>query len=288
MIAPDLPTGAELTRLREVAEVVATEAGRLIVSQRPDRVAVAATKSSPTDVVTAMDHAAEQLLIGRLQELRPEDGFLGEESGFRPGRSGLTWVVDPIDGTVNYLYGLPSYAVSVALVAGAEPTAEPDPRTWQALVGCVHAPALGETWSAARGQGARLAESTGTRDLAGPASPGLAEALVATGFGYSAPRRRRQAEVVLDLLPRIRDLRRTGVASLDLCAVAAGRVDGYYERGLNAWDFAGALVVARETGAVVTDFAGGEPHPGGLLAAGAGLHRVLLDALLSAGVTRED
>lgn len=281
---------ADLAPLRALAVRVAAEAADFVHAGRPERVEVAATKSSPTDVVTAMDTASERLIAERLLAARPHDGFLGEESGHRAGTSGLTWVVDPIDGTVNYLYGIRAYAVSVALVrdvssparaAGAEP---PDPSTWEPLVGAVVDPAAGETWSAALGGGATLSVPAGEKALRATAGVDPAQALVATGFGYDAARRAEQAAVVARLLPQVRDLRRIGTASLDLCSVAAGRVDAYYERGLKAWDFAAAVLVATEAGVVVTGFAGGPPGPDGLLAAGPALHPVLGAVLREAGV----
>ena len=286
----DDPGAADPTALRALAVEVAAEAAEFVHAGRPDRVEVAATKSSPTDVVTAMDTAAERLIAERLFAARSLDGFLGEESGHRAGGSGLTWIVDPIDGTVNYLYGIRAYAVSVAVVrdtstparaAGAEP---PDPATWEVLAGAVVDPAAGETWSAALGGGSRLSTAAGDRALHATAGVDPAQALVATGFGYDAARRAEQAAVVARLLPQVRDLRRIGTASLDLCSVAAGRVDAYYERGLKAWDFAAALLVATEAGVVVTGFAGGPAGPDGLLAAGTTLHPVLRSVLQDAGV----
>ncbi|MEZ0493607.1 inositol monophosphatase family protein [Kineococcus sp. TBRC 1896] len=264
--------------LRRLAVEVATAAGELICAGRPERVEVAATKSSPTDVVTAMDTASEQLVRQRLRLARPHDGFLGEEEGYEAGTSGLTWVVDPIDGTVNYLYGLRSYAVSVAVVAH-DPAGPPDPATWTVLAAAVVDPSAAETWSAQAGGGASLTDARGSHPLRAGAGPALGHALVATGFGYDPVRRAEQAAVLSRLLPQVRDLRRIGTASLDLCAVAAGRVDAYYELGLNPWDFAGGWLVAREAGAVVTDFAGGPAGPHGVLAAGPGLHPVLRGAL---------
>jgi myo-inositol-1(or 4)-monophosphatase len=264
--------------LRRLAVEVATAAGELISAGRPDRVEVAATKSSPTDVVTAMDTASEQLLRQRLRAARPHDGLLGEEEGYEAGSNGITWVVDPIDGTVNYLYGLRSYAVSVAVVSH-DPAGDPDPATWTVLAAAVVDPSAGETWSAHAGGGATLTDARGTHALHAGAGPELGHALVATGFGYDAQRRAEQAAVVARLLPQVRDLRRIGTASLDLCAVAAGRVDAYYELGLNAWDFAGGWLVAQEAGAVVTDFAGGPAGSHGLIAAGTALHPVLRETL---------
>ncbi len=236
-----------IAELVSVAERLAREAGALVRDGRPDRVAVAATKSSPQDVVTAMDLASEALLRRRLAELRPGDAVLGEEGGFEPGSTGVTWVVDPIDGTVNYLYGLPAYSVSVAAVTSPDPGTSPSPATWTVLAGCVHAPAAGVTYTAGRGAGALL----DGHPLGQLTPPELADALVSTGFGYVAQRRRAQARVVSDLLPRIRDIRRMGSAALDLCAVAAGTVDLHYERGLQPWDMAAGSLVAQEAGAEV-------------------------------------
>jgi len=234
--------GYDVVALRTLAEEAARAAGELVVGQRPARVQVAATKSSPTDVVTAMDTAAEELLTRTLLAGRPDDGVLGEEGGLRPGSSGLTWVLDPIDGTVNYLYGIPAFAVSVAVVAG-----DPEPGRWTALAGCVHNPVTGETWTAAAGAGAALDGRPVTVNDPVP----MGRALVGTGFGYVAQRRAQQARVLSALLPRVRDVRRAGAASLDLCAVASGRLDAYYERGLQPWDqAAGALVVTEAGGSV--------------------------------------
>lgn len=237
----------DLGGLRALAERAARAAGALIVDDRPEDLAVSATKTSPTDVVTAMDTAAEALLVDTLLQARPDDGVLGEEGGLRPGTSGLTWVVDPIDGTVNYLYQIPAYAVSVAVVRG-----QPDPSSWEVLAGCVHNPVTGETWSAATGHGATLDGHPVAVNRGIP----LDRALVGTGFGYTAERRREQARVLAGLLPRIRDVRRAGAASLDLCAVASGRLDAYYERGLKPWDLAAGGLVATEAGARVSGLSG--------------------------------
>jgi myo-inositol-1(or 4)-monophosphatase len=239
-------SGADLLAL---AVAVAQRGGRLITEERPDEVTAAATKSSPTDVVTAMDTACERMVREQLLAARPDDGIVGEEGDDVAGSSGVTWVVDPIDGTVNYLYGIPQYAVCVAAVAG-DPH---DPGGHEVLAGCVHSPVLGETWTAVRGGGAFL--TTAGRDRR-PVhvrdGVDLGQVLLATGFGYQASRRRHQAAVIAQLLPRVRDIRRMGCASLDLCSVAAGRVDAYLERGLKPWDLAAAGLVAREAGALVT------------------------------------
>ncbi|WP_273654809.1 inositol monophosphatase family protein [Cellulomonas fimi] len=237
-----------------VAERVAREAGRLIHQGRPERVAVAATKTSPEDVVTAMDLASEELLRRRLAELRPHDGVLGEEQGYVLGTSGVTWVVDPIDGTVNYLYGLPAYAVSVAAVVGppGDDGRAPGPATWTVVAACVHAPTDGRTFRAGLGLGATL----DGRTLRAEEPPPLAGCLLGTGFGYLATRRRAQARVLAELLPRVRDIRRIGSAALDICNLAAGHLDLYYERGLAPWDLAAASLVAQEAGLQVTGLRG--------------------------------
>lgn len=231
-----------MTDLLELAVSLATEGGALALDARREGVEVAATKSSEVDVVTATDRLVEAFIRRRLEEERPGDGFYGEESDAAESSTGLTWVVDPIDGTVNFLYGIPQWAVSVAVVEGGT-----DPVSWRILAGCVMNPAGGETFAAARGGGATLNGrpiSVGT-----PASLGLS--LVATGFGYRESVRAEQAASIATVLPRVRDIRRLGAASLDLCAVASGRVDAYYERGLKQWDFAAGLLIAEEAGAVV-------------------------------------
>jgi myo-inositol-1(or 4)-monophosphatase len=240
-----------------LAEQIAREAGDLILrgerDRSGDRPEVESTKSSPTDVVTAMDRAVEDLLRRRLAEARPGDGVLGEEAGLQAGTTGLTWVLDPIDGTVNYLYQIPAYAVSVALVTG-DPTV---PGDWQSVAGCVHQPVTGDTWTAASGDGAWL----GGRQLRLSPVPELAEALVATGFGYRRQRRTGQARVVAGVLPWVRDIRRIGSAALDLCGVATGTLDAYYERGVNVWDIAAASLVLTEAGGALRGLRGAPPGP---------------------------
>lgn len=255
--APDLtlPDDALAAELEALAADVARSAGRLVVDERPDAVEVATTKSSATDVVTVMDQRSQDHLIARLREARPDDSVLGEESGGAVGTSGITWVIDPIDGTVNYLYGIPAYAVSVAAVVG-------DPRTagaWRPFVGAVYNPVTDELHLARAGGGARVIRAGGVEHPLVPTGcTELGQALVGTGFGYAAERRERQGRLVLELLPQIRDIRRIGSAALDLCAVGAGLLDAYYETGLNPWDLAAGWLVATEAGAVV----GGLDGPG--------------------------
>jgi myo-inositol-1(or 4)-monophosphatase len=261
--------------LLALAEHAARRAGAALVDRRPAGLGVAATKSSPTDIVTEMDRMAETLLRELIGRARPADGLLGEEAGGHAGSSGLTWVLDPIDGTVNYLYGIPAYAVSVAVVDG-DPGA---PGGWRPLAGCVHNPASGETWTAAAGLGAHL----GGRRLRLPSPPSLDRALVGTGFGYFAGRRSTQAGVIADLLPRVRDIRRIGCAAMDLCMVASGRLDVYFERGLHVWDMAAARLVVEEAGGVVRGLGAAPPHEAMVVAGASPLVDRLADELTGLG-----
>lgn len=259
-----------LLELRALAVSVAREAGSLL-ADRAGQVEVAATKSSPTDVVTEMDRRSEELIRSRILAARPFDAILGEEGGLigNTGNAPVLWVIDPLDGTVNYLYGLHDWAVSIAAEVEGE-----------ILAGAVFVPMRGEMFSAARGEGAFLETAgTGRVRLHCNADVPLARALVGTGFGYLAARRKVQGEVVAAMLPRVRDIRRIGVASVDLCAVAAGRLDGFYERGLNYWDWAAGALVATEAGAVVGGLNGAPVSGSMAVAAGPGLFGPLADAL---------
>gem|GEM_PF-388881 len=199
------------------------------------------TKSSEVDPVTRVDIETEDLIRGLLADLRPGDAILGEEGGGDIAESGITWIADPVDGTVNLLYGLPLSAVSLGVVVDGE-----------FVAGAVHALSLGETYAAHRGGGAWHRREEGAwRRLRASAAGELGTALVATGFSYDADVRRQQGEVLADLLPRVRDIRRLGAAALDLCHLAAGRVDAYFERGIKVWDYAAGIVIAREAGADV-------------------------------------
>jgi len=234
------------TELLELARATAEEAALLVGAGRSTAAEQVDTKSSPVDVVTAVDRASEELIVHRLTEARPGDGVLGEEGAAREGTSGVRWVVDPIDGTVNFLYGLPAFAVSIA--------AEVDGR---AEVGVVLNVGTGELFTAVRGRGAWLtAPGAAAVQLHGSSPASLEQTLVATGFGYRVEQRRAQGAVVAGLLPEVRDIRRWGCASLDLCAAAAGRVDAYYELDLKPWDHAAGALVAAEAGLVVTGIDG--------------------------------
>lgn len=249
------PTDDDLLRL---AIEVAREAGELVVAARRAGVEVADRKSSPVDIVTQVDRDSETLIRARLAAARPLDGFFGEEGGRGASESGLTWVVDPIDGTVNYLYGIPHYAISIAVVEG-----EPDPQSWTAVAGVVLNPVTGELFEAVRGGGARL--DGRPISIADPVP--LAEALIGTGFAYSAETRAEQGVAIAQLLPVVRDLRRMGTASLDLCHVAAGRTNAYFERTLSPWDHAAGGLIAAEAGAVVKGLGDRRPDREFVLAA---------------------
>jgi myo-inositol-1(or 4)-monophosphatase len=299
---PGAPDPQELLAL---ADQTATAAATLLAEegaqQRPE---VAATKSSLTDVVTEMDRRAEQLIRERILAARPGDTILGEEGGEIGGTAGsgaARWVVDPLDGTINYLYGLADWSVSIA--------AEVD---GVIVAGVVAIPLRGETYLAARGHGATVRTATGQTTAAGrsgsaegqhgpaggqhgSAGPALrcnrgvplAQALVGTGFGYLSGRRRVQGEVVSALLPRIRDIRRGGSAAVDLCSVAVGRLDAFYERGLNPWDYSAGGLIAEEAGALVTGLGGRPASPSFAVAAGPGLYQELIEALTALDPERD-
>jgi myo-inositol-1(or 4)-monophosphatase len=242
---------ADPTELLELAERAARSAGALL----RERVGSAATglayKSSATDPVSDADRDAEAEILGLLRAERPDDAVLGEEGTGLGGSSGLRWVVDPLDGTVNYLYGLAEFAVSIAC--------EDEQGT---LVGVVHQPLSGETFTAVRGGGARL----DGRPVAVNRPESLARSLVATGFSYEPERRALQGALVARLLPQVRDVRRAGSAALDLAWVACGRLDGYYEHGLNDWDWAGGALLVSEAGGNVRRLPATGGLPAGLVA----------------------
>ncbi|MFW5419217.1 inositol monophosphatase [Nocardiopsis sp. CNT-189] len=256
----------ERRALAELAAGIAREAGEL-AAEGQEGIGVLATKSTPTDVVTAMDQSSEELIRERLLTARPGDAVLGEEGGEDAGAGGagrVRWVVDPIDGTVNYLYGREEWAVSIA--------AEVEGRV---VAGAVAVPRRGQVYTAVLGGGSFL----DGRPLQAPKPPSLEFALVATGFGYDPRRRAWQAEVLRTVLPRVRDIRRNGSAAVDLCSLAQGRADCYYERGLNQWDWAAGALVAQEAGVLVGGLRGAPANPDLTIAAGPGLFEELHDLL---------
>lgn len=258
-------SGTDVDELLEIATALARDSGRLVLEYwtsagpAPEVAESIRSKSTRTDLVTAADHASEALIIKTLADKRPDDAVLAEETGARPGTSGLTWVVDPLDGTINFVYGFPVFGVSVACKS--------DDTT---LVGVVHDPLRDETFSAIAGRGAwRDAEEL----RLGP-GPAMGEALVGTGFGYGARRREDQARIVRHVLPEVRDIRRAGAAAIDLCWVAAGRLDAHYEAGLAPWDLAAGSLVVTEAGGTVENVLGliaKEPDLPTLIAAAPGL-----------------
>jgi len=268
------------------AVAAAEAAAAMLAAGRPagpaGRPAVAGTKSSPTDVVTEMDRAAEDLIRRRLLAARPGDTILGEEGGEERGAGApaggrVRWVVDPLDGTVNYLYGLADWSVSIA--------AELDGTV---VAGVVTAPAHRELFTATLGGGAWLRAGDGP-PVALRCNTGvpLEQALVATGFGYEVPRRAVQGQVAGALLPRVRDIRRGGSCAVDLCSLAAGRVDAYYERGVNYWDWAAGGLVATEAGAVLGGLAGRPASSSMTIAAEPALFARLRDLLASLDAERD-
>jgi myo-inositol-1(or 4)-monophosphatase len=264
-----------LGELEDLAVAAARAAGQFIVHERPRGLGVVGTKSSITDVVTVMDQQSEALLRAHLLGARPDDAILGEEDGASEGTSGITWVIDPIDGTVNYLYQIPAYCVSVAAVVGDAGT----PGQWKPVAGAVCNPLTAEVYHARVGGGAYVLRDE--QDTAIEVNPVdvLLESLVATGFGYRAEVRARQGEVLAAILPEIRDIRRAGSAALDLCAVACGTVDAYYESGLNPWDLAAGWLIATEAGALVSGLNHVAPGEAAVVAAGPRVHGLLLSRL---------
>ena len=221
------------TELCDLAARLAVTAGTLVFEGRKNGVTSASTKSSDTDIVTEFDRASEQLIVDALRTERPLDGLAGEEGAAATGQSGVRWLIDPVDGTTNFLYGLPGYAVSIAALADDRP-----------LVGAVYVPASSELFTAIADRGAML----NAAPIHCGATSTLDHALVATGFSYQPERRRYQGERFARMIPRIRDIRRFGAASTDLCYLAAGRIDAYYEQWLGPWDWAAGELIAREAG----------------------------------------
>jgi myo-inositol-1(or 4)-monophosphatase len=260
-------------QLLQLAVTAARLAGEFLIESRPVDLVVR-TKSTPTDVVTQMDTAAERLIATTINASRPDDAMLGEEGQADDALAGrrVRWIVDPIDGTVNYLYGLPQWAVSIAAEVGGV-----------VVAAAVLDPSKDELFTAELGGGGRL---NGV-PIRVSACAELAQALVGTGFGYDASRRARQAQVLTGVLPLVRDIRRLGAASLDLCALACGRLDGYFERGLNLWDHAAAGLIAAEAGARVEGLRGRPPDGDLLVAATPGVFEALHDLVAELGADHD-
>nr|WP_316932475.1 inositol monophosphatase family protein [Corynebacterium poyangense] len=231
-------------QLRDIAVDIARGAAQKIRTRRDELGDIhqhSETKSSLVDPVTVVDTLAEEYICGELEKLRPHDGIIGEEGTERPSRSGISWIIDPIDGTVNFLYGIPHYAVSIAAACDGE-----------VIAGVVVDVTSDAVYHAIEQGGAYKTTPTTTVRLRCHEPADLARSLVATGFGYTATRRAEQVKILVQLLPEIRDIRREGSAALDFCSLAEGRVDAYYEHGINCWDYAAGSLIAAEAGAVVT------------------------------------
>jgi len=264
-----------LRELEDLASSAARTAGHFIVHERPRGLGVLDTKSSINDIVTEMDQQSEALLRAHLLGARPDDAILGEEGGASQGSSGITWVIDPIDGTVNYLYEIPAYCVSVAAVIGDAST----PGQWRPIAGAICNPLSNQIFHARRGGGAYVLQGDDDTAITVSSVDVLLQSLVATGFGYRPEVRARQGEVLAAILPEIRDIRRAGSAALDLCAVACGTVDAYYESGLNPWDLAAGWLIATEAGARVSGLNDMAPGEAAVVAAGPGIHGSLMSRL---------
>jgi len=249
---------------------IATGAGALL-ADRPEALEVN-SKSTPTDVVTHMDKLAEDFLVSRIRSERPRDGIVGEEGANIESQSGLMWVIDPLDGTVNYLYNLPFWAVSVGLV---------EVETGIGIAGAVVSPKMSKAWVAARDRGSFALDQQSTTRLKVSDCQEVDRALIGTGFGYSQVRRASQGRVFKTLIPGIRDIRRMGSCAIDLCLLAEGNLDAFYERGVNPWDHAAGGVIAKEAGAVVSGLHGNVESDEMLVAANPVLHPKLVSILES-------
>jgi myo-inositol-1(or 4)-monophosphatase len=260
-----------MSELRDLAESLARGAGDIALQGRRTAAGAAslsgATKSSRTDVVTEFDRAAEAFVVDALRRARPDDAIVGEEGTDDDGTSGYAWFVDPIDGTTNYVYDQPAWSASVAVAYHGEMVA-----------GAVFVPPLGEMFTAALGEGATMNGAPITVS----SETDLSLALVGTGFGYRAEVRRAQAEQLVELITEVRDIRRLGSAAVDLCMIACGRLDVYFEEHLNSWDAAAGELIAREAGAITSDFDGAVARPEEMVAAAPGLHHAFLHLLGSA------
>ncbi len=243
MTAPS-PPQVDREALRRLAGTVAAEAAALLLDGVDDVRSSIETKSTSTDVVTDMDRRSEALVVERLLAARPDDGLQGEEGADRAGTSGVRWVIDPLDGTTNYLYRLPGFGVSIAAqveIGGG----------WRTVAGAIVDVVHGESYEASLGGGA----TCNGIEISVSGATDLSRALVATGFSYEAERRRRQAVVLAEVLPAVRDIRRMGAAAVDLCSVACGRVDAFYEKGLAPWDHAATSSAASRVAATPTSAA---------------------------------
>ena len=258
--------------LLAVAVDLARTAGDMALAGRKAGLRNVQTKSTATDMVTEFDRASEKLIVEGMRERRPLDAIVGEEGASVSGTSGITWYIDPIDGTTNFLYDLPAWAVSI----GAEDSSGP-------LAGVVYIPALGEMFTATRGGGAFLngapIQSNNIADVS--------QALVCTGFSYSAEQRTIQAQRVSRFIHQIRDIRRAGAAAIDLCFVACGRIDAYFEENLHQWDISAGILIAHEAGCRSGDFSGHTPRPAEILTTAPAIFDQLSQLIMAASAKTE-
>lgn len=266
MTPSDLP--ADPVALLDLARPIAQEVAAHLVTGLDRAGPQVTAKSTPTDLVTELDTWAERHITERLLAVRPHDAVEGEEGAAVEGTSGVTWCVDPIDGTVNFVHGLPGFCVSIA--------AQVDGRS---VAGVVVSPLHHDTFEATLGGGA----TRNARAIRCSTPGSIARSVVGTGFGYDPVRRRRQAEVVVRVIDQIADIRRGGAAALDLCSVACGRLDGYWEVGLNAWDHAAGGLIASEAGARCEGLDGAEASERFILAAPPATFAALAELLARAG-----
>ena len=254
--------------LLELATEAAREAGGLLLDHFHRPAAGVEAKSTPTDLVSDADRASEDLIVGLIRRRRPRDGILAEEGGDETSESGFRWVVDPLDGTVNFLFRLPEWSVSIA-VEDQEGT----------RVAVIHNPNRNETFTAIRGSGAEL----NGKPISVSGKTALAEALIGTGFAYDARARSAQSEILARVLPRVRDIRRAGSAAIDLSSLACGRFDGFYEAPMERWDRAAGELLVAEAGGVVSDLPAPYGLSTGVIAANPALHDQLRELVLSDG-----
>ena len=255
------PSMSLAQQLRSIAEGLARQAGDMALAGRKSEEIAATTKSSPTDMVTQFDQASEQLITTGLRALRPDDGVIGEEGSDHTGTTGLTWHIDPIDGTSNFFFDIPMWAVSIGVADEHGP-----------LAGAVYAPALGEMFSAARGHGATVnGLPIGVRR-----NSHVSDAMLCTGFSYRVHERPANAARVARMITQVRDIRRFGAAAIDLCFVACGRLDAYFEEHLHSWDLVAGQIIATEAGAIVTDYSGGPVRPAQVLASQPEIHAAVV------------
>lgn len=255
---------ADVVSLRDVAVSLAREAGDMALRGRRSGPVSATSKSSSIDMVTEFDKANERLITEGLSRLRPDDGIVGEEGAHVNSSTGIVWHIDPIDGTTNFLFDIPMWAVSIGAVDEHGPVA-----------GAVYVPGLGEMFSAARGCGSTMNETPlQVRD-----NTNVSDALIATGFSYDIAQRPHHTLRVSNMLNHVRDIRRMGAAAIDLCFVAAGRLDAYFEENLNSWDLVAGQIIVTEAGGVVSDFAGGPVYPQQVLASSSSFHHHMVSLI---------